>query len=275
MAAMIPAAVFLKLFMISIISYSYTLHQNLSYGIIVIMNNNNIIRTESANKAGSTGMLLGAYKAGSTGMFLGAATAVVGGIMIPLGAGAFGIGVLSFGVIDIALGYAGKRKARIAIPENTPAFNMSDGNKELIRLLDEYIGRIDNKANDAAREYIRTASKMKTVISLPEYETDATDDDKQTIRVLIKGTSMNESTMSMLPDKINKSSRMSSLGGDAGAISQDNLNKITKMMDDVNDALDRMQKRMVSHTSLDINAEQAYLDQKLATDSMESIVNHM
>ena len=221
------------------------------------MNNNNIIRTESANKAGSTGMLLGA------------ATAVVGGIMIPLGAGAFGIGVLSFGVIDIALGYAGKRKARIEIPENTPAFNMSDGNKELIRLLDEYIGRIDNKANDAAREYIRTASKMKMVISLPEYETDATDDDKQTIRVLIKGT------MSMLPDKINKSSRMSSLGGDAGATSQDNLNKITKMMDDVNDALDRMQKRMVSHTSLDINAEQAYLDQKLATDSMESIVNNM
>ena len=239
------------------------MHQNLSYAIIVIMNNNNIIRTESANKAGSTGMLLGA------------ATAVVGGIMIPLGAGAFGIGVLSFGVIDIALGYAGKRKARIAIPENTPAFNMSDGNKELIRLLDEYIGRIDNKANDAAREYIRTASKMKMVISLPEYETDATDDDKQTIRVLIKGTSMNESTMSMLPDKINKSSRMSSLGGDAGATSQDNLNKITKMMDDVNDALDRMQKRMVSHTSLDINAEQAYLDQKLATDSMESIVNNM
>lgn len=68
---------------------------------------------------------------------------------------------------------------------------------------------------------------------------------------------------------------MSSLGGDAGATSQDNLNKITKMMDDVNDALDRMQKRMVSHTSLDINAEQAYLDQKLATDSMESIVNNM
>lgn len=206
-----------------------------------------------------------------TGVICGIATIGAGALMLPLGALTSGIVYIVIGACVTGLGIAAGRKAIIKLPSAKPAYELSNTVKELSGKLLEYIDSIDNKSSEAAKKYIRTAGKMRQMLFIPEYESNAYDDDKSLIRILVMGTSLNKGYMAETPEMIDKNSRYIGLGGQAEKDARNNLDKICQQLDDISETIDKIQSHIVSNTNMEVESSSNYLKMKLGNDAPDSL----
>lgn len=224
-------------------------------------NNDGVIRINSARK--SSNLSIG----------FGIVSAAIGGMMIPMGGLALPFGIIYAvgGLAVIGIGVGGRKMSTITLPAAKPAYAISDESKQLAGKLLEYIDSIDNKSTEAAKKYIRTASKMRSLLFMPEYDENAYDDDKSLMKILVKGTSLNKGYMQETPELINKNSRYAGLGGDAEQDAKNNLSKICEQLDDIDDAISKIQQHIVNSTNMEVDSASEYLKIKLGADAPDSL----
>lgn len=228
------------------------------HAIIADMNDNDSIITMEE-----------AHSAGAVSMTFGGAAAVIGGILLAMGSPVFGGVVLAAGIGVTGLGLAGVRKSRIRIPSDAPAFKVSGTVQEQLALLDSYASLLESRSNKTASHYVNTIAKLRKLLTLPEYENNAYEEDRNLIRTLIKGTSMTSSRFSEIPESINSNVRF--LGMDDGKAVQngkDNLQKIDEQLDAVDETIGNIQSHIVSNATLDVDKTSEYLKSKFGIDDI-------
>lgn len=219
------------------------------------MSNDNIIINDNARNAGTTSAVLGATSVAIGGILLAMGSPVLGGIILTISAGT---------LITSMIGIHG---SKISIPTESPAFKVSGTIQEQLNLLDSYVNKLDNKSNSTASHYINTVAKLRRLLTLPEYEDNAYEDDHNLIKTLINGTSMTSSRFSEIPDVINSNVRFLTMD-DADTVkdSKENLQKIDEQLTAIDDTINKVQNHIVSNITLDVDKTTEYLKSKLGTD---------
>lgn len=219
------------------------------------MSNDNIIINDNARNAGTTSAVLGATSVAIGGILLAMGSPVLGGIILTISAG------------TLITSMIGIHDSKINIPTESPAFKVNGTIQEQLNLLDSYVNKLDNKSNSTASHYINTVARLRRLLTLPEYEDNAYEDDHNLIKTLINGTSMTSSRFSEIPDAINSNVRFLTMD-DADTVkdSKENLQKIDEQLTAIDDTINKVQNHIVSNITLDVDKTTEYLKSKLGTD---------
>lgn len=219
------------------------------------MSNDNIIINDNARNAGTTSAVLGAT------------SAAIGGILLAMGSPIFGGIILAISAGTLITSMIGIHDSKISIPTESPAFKVNGTIQEQLNLLDSYVNKLDNKSNSTASHYINTVARLRRLLTLPEYEDNAYEDDRNLIKTLINGTSMTSSRFSEIPDAINSNVRFLTMD-DADTVkdSKENLQKIDEQLTAIDDTINKVQNHIVSNITLDVDKTTEYLKSKLGTD---------
>lgn len=219
------------------------------------MSNDNIIINDNARNAGTTSAVLGATSVAIGGILLAMGSPVLGGIILTISAG------------TLITSMIGIHDSKISIPTESPAFKVNGTIQEQLNLLDSYVNKLDNKSNSTASHYINTVARLRRLLTLPEYEDNAYEDDRNLIKILINGTSMTTSRFSEIPDAINSNVRFLTMD-DADTVkdSKENLQKIDEQLTAIDDTINKVQNHIVSNITLDVDKTTEYLKSKLGTD---------
>lgn len=219
------------------------------------MSNDNIIINDNARNAGTTSAVLGATSVAIGGILLAMGSPVLGGIILTISAG------------TLITSMIGIHDSKISIPTESPSFKVSGTIQEQLNLLDSYVNKLDNKSNSTASHYINTVARLRRLLTLPEYEDNAYEDDHNLIKTLINGTSMTSSRFSEIPDAINSNVRFLTMD-DADTVkdSKENLQKIDEQLTAIDDTINKVQNHIVSNITLDVDKTTEYLKSKLGTD---------
>ena len=219
------------------------------------MSNDNIIINDNARNAGTTSAVLGATSVAIGGILLAMGSPVLGGIILTISAG------------TLITSMIGIHDSKISIPTESPVFKVNGTIQEQLNLLDSYVNKLDNKSNSTASHYINTVARLRRLLTLPEYEDNAYEDDRNLIKTLINGTSMTSSRFSEIPDVINSNVRFLTMD-DADTVkdSKENLQKIDEQLTAIDDTINKVQNHIVSNITLDVDKTTEYLKSKLGTD---------
>ena len=183
-----------------------------------------------------------------------------------MGSQVFGGIILTISAGTLITSVIGIHNSKIGIPTGSPAFKVNGTIQEQLNLLDSYVNKLDNKSNSTASHYINTVARLRRLLTLPEYEDNAYDDDRNLIKTLINGTSMTSSRFSEIPDAINSNVRFLTMDDDTVKDSNDNLKKIDEQLTAIDDTINKVQNHIVSNITLDVDKTTEYLKSKLGTD---------